>query len=176
MVIATLRLHNTQAQQAATNIGMNLAHIKLFAKLQNIKQQNQMNIDTAKKRGYVDTHAYTNGSRMEELEAKLHAIRAAGYKALIVTVPTSPYSRGSKAPGYSIVAEARYMLDKHAAQARNVLAAEENEIANAKARAQQALDKELAEINNRTQSSRQWLVDNGYLTADGQPATPSRKS
>jgi prefoldin subunit 5 len=65
-----------------------------------------MNEQQAREKGYEYTGYYERFK--DKLTDKLEAIRKAGFKAVIVTVPDSPYSRGIVGVGYAIYVEHRY--------------------------------------------------------------------
>jgi len=68
-----------------------------------------MNERQARDKGYIFTGAYKRSR--EELAPRVAELKTAGYKAVIVTVPDSPLSRGGVGTGYSIYAEQRYFKD-----------------------------------------------------------------
>jgi hypothetical protein len=65
-----------------------------------------MNEKQAKERGYHFTGNYER--RKEDLNSELEKLRSEGFKAVMVIVPDSPYSRGIVGVGYSIYAEKKY--------------------------------------------------------------------
>lgn len=128
-----------------------------------------MNEDTAAKRGYEKTGHYSRGgdANYARMEVKLAEIRKAGYKALIVKVPDSPYSRGycKGACGYSIMTEPRYRLDRAAAESRITIDTHAARTQEIMARHMAAARKEIEEAETRKQAAEQWLKDHGYAPA-----------
>lgn len=78
-----------------------------------------MNENNARERGY----SYTGISdwRREDVKERLAGLREKGYKALFVTTPPNPLSRGSHGSMYSVYAEKRYFTDKEKKELNNRL-------------------------------------------------------
>ncbi len=72
-----------------------------------------MNEQQAKDRGYSSTGIY--GRSKDEVAQRLSDLVEMGYKAVITTVPDSPYSRGTVSTGYSVYAERKYFTDREIA-------------------------------------------------------------
>ena len=68
-----------------------------------------MNEKQARGKGYSFTGVYN--SMKDDTIARRDRIKADGYKAILVYVPTSKYSRGGGSGGYSVYAEAKYFND-----------------------------------------------------------------
>ena len=68
-----------------------------------------MNEKQARDRGYSFTGVYNFAK--EDSVARLDQIKANRYKAILVYIPTSKYSRGGGSGGYSVYAEAKYFND-----------------------------------------------------------------
>lgn len=100
-----------------------------------------MKEQTALNKGYIRTGMYARSQ--EKVQERLKEIKAQGYKAVIVTIPDSKYSRGIISEGYCIFCEERYMLDKAIAQINLNLA----EIEERKARAYEQYLRELSKID-----------------------------
>jgi hypothetical protein len=69
-----------------------------------------MNERQANEKGYSYTGIYARYKN--EVQVRLDKIRSNGYRAVMVTVPDSPYSRGVIGVGYSVYAERKYFTDK----------------------------------------------------------------
>jgi len=67
-----------------------------------------MNERQARERGYEFSGNYSWDK--EEIKHKIASYRKAGFKALLVTIPPNPYSRGGHGPGYSAYLEPKYFL------------------------------------------------------------------
>ena len=99
-----------------------------------------MNEKQAQEQGYRFTGIYTR--YIEDTKIRAKEIRAKGYKAVTVTVPDSPYSRGTIGRGYSVYAEKRYGWDKSIV----ILEKRLSNIGMEKMRAWERYQKELEEI------------------------------
>jgi predicted xylose isomerase-like sugar epimerase len=62
------------------------------------------------KAGYQFTGMYKRDK--EEVQAEVRELKKQGYKAVVVTEPDSPLSRGPKGTGYSVFAEQKYLRVK----------------------------------------------------------------
>jgi hypothetical protein len=119
-----------------------------------------MNKETALNRGYETTGIYEWSKA--EVEPRCAAIRAEGYKALVVFVPSNPLSRGHRSGGYAVVVEPRYNKDKVAAHQRQVVSGFQAKCEAIKARHAEALAKEIAEETARMEQAAAWLTSNNY--------------
>ncbi len=73
-----------------------------------------MNEQQARDIGYSFTGIYERNK--DDVTQRLNDMREMGYKAVIVTVPDSPLSRGTVGTGYSVYAEREYFTDKEIAK------------------------------------------------------------
>lgn len=121
-----------------------------------------MNQETALKKGYERTGIYARSA--DKVRPLLEEIRKQGYKALLVTVPDSPYSRGHVGTGYGVVVERRYNLDQAAKSHLESLAAYAGRCEAVRAHHQAQIDKEVADLTRNKQEAEKWLVENGYST------------
>ena len=103
-----------------------------------------MNGQQAIASGYHFTGAYERSYNKEKLQEQIKEIRKSGYKAIIVTIPDSPLSRGSIGKGYSIYAEKKYFTDRE----RKELEAQLKQIPNRKVSAWDGYQESLQKIDN----------------------------
>jgi hypothetical protein len=101
-----------------------------------------MNEQQARQSGYSFTGVYTRDRG--EVGIRRDALTKEGYKAVIVTVPDSPLSRGPKGTGWSVYAERKYFVDKEKTDLRQRLSMIEPR----KERAQKKYEEELVLIEN----------------------------
>ena len=112
-----------------------------------------MNVKQAEAQGYEFTGIYTRYN--EDTKERAKAIRQKGYKAVTVTVPDSPYSRGTIGRGYSVYAEKRYGWDKSIV----ILEKRLSNIGMEKMRAWERYQKELEEIMADKLNIEKQLID-----------------
>ena len=65
---------------------------------------------TAKAKGYEKTGIYAFD--VMEVQPQLNEIKAKGYKAVLVFVPSNPLDRGHRSGGYAVLVEPRYNTNK----------------------------------------------------------------
>lgn len=117
-----------------------------------------MTEQNARQRGLCYTGIYERSK--EDLKPRLDAIRAKGYKAYIVTVPDSPYSRSACiSRGYSVYVERKYILDEQAESTRQRLKvrhpAEREHL-------KKHYEQQIAELDARVKADEEWLAQNNY--------------
>ena len=103
---------------------------------------------------------FTGYYERDEEKAKDHwaKIVSQGYKAVLVTIPDSPYSRGEIGRGWSVYAEKKYYLDAKAKEIQTL-------IKNFGPSFQLLLTKHAAEVEERKNMLngwKDWLAKNGY--------------
>jgi hypothetical protein len=81
----------------------------------------QMNRKQAEEKGYCYTGFYSRSK--EAMKAKAAEIRALGngFKAIVVDIPDSKYSRGGVGTGYSVYVNGRYCMYDNMVHAEKVL-------------------------------------------------------
>jgi len=116
-----------------------------------------MNEETALRRGY-DTTGHFTWDR-DELKPKLAEYHKQGYKALIVSIPPNPLSRGHHGTGYGIVVESRYYVDQR-------VKASKATIDSFSARSQAIMDthvanaqREIAKLAEKRDECAKWLAE-----------------
>lgn len=116
-----------------------------------------MNEITARQNGLSYTGIYSRDK--DEAKVRLGEIRKQGYKAQLVTVKDSPYSRSACiGQGYSVYVEARYFRDQQAVNYRRSLANFPTEVQ----RLQDELAAKIAELTKAATEKQTWLTGNGY--------------
>jgi hypothetical protein len=117
-----------------------------------------MNKTTAEQRGLRFTGIYERFND-EKLQNRLKSeFRDKGYKAFIVTIPDSKYSRGPIGRGYSIYAEPKYFQDRTAEDMKRRIQAHPGVIQAMRLQ----LEKEIAILEAQNTERLRWLKDNGY--------------
>jgi hypothetical protein len=79
-----------------------------------------MNEINARERGYRYTGFYSRSH--DEMIEKRDSIRVKGYKAVLVTIPDNPLSRGIVGVGYSVYVDSNYVRDERIKDLTNRLA------------------------------------------------------
>ena len=116
-----------------------------------------MNEITAKQNGLSFTGVYSRD--VEEVKVRLAEIRKQGYKAQLVTIKDSPYSRSACiSQGYAVYTEPRYQQDQHAASLRGRIASHPAEVQ----RLRDELAAKIAELDKADADRRDWLTQHGY--------------
>ena len=90
---------------------------------------------------YGFTGAYSRDKA--EMQQEVRDLKAKGYKAVVCTVPDSPYSRGCIGTGYSVYAERLFFVDKSIAHQNGVISRSDARRAHEK----EEYEKELAKID-----------------------------
>jgi hypothetical protein len=123
-----------------------------------------MNEQTARNKGLQYTGIYERNT--ESLKPRLEEIRKAGYKAYIVTVPDSPYSRSSCiGTGYSVYTEPRYQADNAAKTSQQRILFHASRLTSIRARFESEMAKEMEEENKANDRDVKWLTENNYPLA-----------
>ena len=105
-----------------------------------------MNEFAATKQGLQYTGHYSHD--IEEVKTVAKKIRAEGSRAIVVTIPPNPLSRGYRSTGYSVYVEPKYHMAREANSIREYLAT-----ADAKRAALSAeYDKKYAELEEQITS------------------------
>ena len=116
-----------------------------------------MNEITAKQNGLEFTGIYARSS--DEIKPRLAEIRKQGYKAYIVIIKDSPYSRSACiSQGYAVYTEPRYQQDAQAVKYRNSIAAHPVAVQ----RLRDELAAKIAELDKADAGRRDWLTQHGY--------------
>lgn len=104
----------------------------------------------AKERGYRFTGVYD----WDKEKVKTRQKEFAGYKTLLVNVPSSKLSRSSRGMGYSVYIEPRYFRDREIERLKKVIALEDIRLAVAF----EAYEKDVATIKADTLTAREELA------------------
>jgi hypothetical protein len=106
----------------------------------------------ARKHGLQYTGHYNNDK--EIVKAKAEEIRKSGFRAVVVTIPHSPLSRGYGGTGYTVYVERKYALSNSAVEYRKQLERE----ADSYKRLQDEYEKKLAEMKESYDKVRERLA------------------
>lgn len=121
-----------------------------------------MTKEQAQAKGLVFTGIYERNK--ETAQTKLEEIRAKGYKAYLVTVPDSPYSRAAIigkiiGKGWSVYAEIKYANDLHAADLKARIAKHPAILETLKTE----YEKNIAQAEKENQERVKWLMEHAYI-------------
>ena len=120
-----------------------------------------MTKNQAEQKGLQFTGCYERNP--DALKLRLEEIRKSGYKAYIVTVPDSKYSRSACiGNGYSIYTESRYQKDNCARDARARIASHAARLVSINERIAKMLAEEIAKETTSNDRDLSWLKDNNY--------------
>lgn len=125
------------------------------------ERDNNMNEKTALNKGYETTGIYSFNK--SEVEPRCAALRAAGYKALVVFVPNNPLSRGHRSGGWAVVVEPRYRKDKMTEQMSRIVTNYQTRCDGIKAHYAEEMAKAIATETASMEEAKAWLAANSEI-------------
>ena len=105
-----------------------------------------MNEGQALEKGYCDSHRYSRNR--DEIKEQRDEFRKKGYKAVVVTIPDHPLSRGGVGLGWSVYVEKRYLVEKEINELRGRLSGIEKQKDYARKKYEDELEKIESEKNS----------------------------
>jgi len=123
-----------------------------------------MNKNTAARRGYEHTGHFAWGYERETLKPKLEEYRKAGYKAIIVSIPPDPLSRGHHGTSYAIMVEPRYAVDQRVKAAKAEIDRYEDSISRILEHHLGNALKEVEKTREKQRENARWLANNGHAS------------
>jgi hypothetical protein len=124
-----------------------------------------MNKRSANQQGLVFTGNFSWDK--EEIKNKANEIRKAGYRAVVVSEPPNPLSRGHHGTGYSVFVEPKYVNDGIARDCRSRVSRHDDRLASIRAAFEAKLAEEINAENQRNARDVEWLDANGYGSIGG---------